>query len=62
MLKRIPGQARDPLYRNSFFIMLSSITNAGCGFFFWMVAARLYSADKVLIRNSTEYYHGRVIS
>ncbi len=53
---------KDPLYKNSIFIMLSSITNAGSGFFFWMVAARLYSADKVLIRNSTEYYHGRVIS
>ena len=38
MLKRILSQARDPLYKNSFFIMLSSITNAGFGFFFWMIA------------------------
>jgi len=38
---------RDPLYKNSFFIMLSSITNAGFGFFFWMIAARLYSAEDV---------------
>ena len=47
MPKRILSQARDPLYKNSFFIMLSSITNAGFGFFFWMIAARLYSAEDV---------------
>lgn len=47
MLKRILSQVRDPLYKNSFFIMLSSITNAGFGFFFWMIAARLYSAEDV---------------
>jgi len=39
MFKRILWQVRDPLYRNSFFIMLSSVTNAGFGFFFWMIAA-----------------------
>ncbi len=47
MLKRILSQVGDPLYKNSFFIMLSSITNAGFGFFFWMIAARLYSAEDV---------------
>ena len=40
---------RDPLYKNSFFIMLSSIINAGFGFFFWMIAARLYSAEDVVL-------------
>lgn len=39
--------ARDPLYKNSVFMMLSSVTNAGFGFFFWMIAARLYSAEDV---------------
>lgn len=47
MLKKLIRQAKDPLYKNSFFIMLSSITNAGFGFFFWMIAARLYSAEDV---------------
>ena len=47
MLKRILKQAKDPLYKNSFFIMLSSITNAGFGFFFWMTAARLYPKEDV---------------
>jgi len=36
-----------PLYKNSFLIMLSSIINAGFGFFFWVFAARLYSAEDV---------------
>ncbi|MEM2925819.1 MAG: oligosaccharide flippase family protein [Methanocellales archaeon] len=38
---------RDPLYKNSFFIMLSSVSNAIFGFFFWMVAARLYPKSEV---------------
>lgn len=39
--------ARDPLYRNSFFMAFTSIFNAGCGFFFWMMAARLYTIEEV---------------
>ncbi len=46
-MHRLIQRLRDPLYKNSFFIMLSSITNAGFGFFFWMIAARLYSAEDV---------------
>ncbi|MCD6213638.1 MAG: oligosaccharide flippase family protein [Candidatus Desulfofervidus sp.] len=38
---------RDPLYKNSFFIMLTSISNAGFGFFFWMLAAKLYPKEDV---------------
>ena len=38
---------RDPLYKNSFFIMLTSISNAGFGFFFWMLAAKLYPKKDV---------------
>jgi len=38
---------KDPLYRNSFFIVLTSITNAAIGFFFWILAARLYSSDEL---------------
>jgi len=44
MFAGISRQIRDPLYRNSFFIMLSSIANAGFGFLFQMNTERLYSA------------------
>jgi len=38
---------KDPLYRSSLFLVLSSVFNAGCGFFFWMIAARIYSLEDV---------------
>lgn len=44
---KIARLARDPLYRNSFFMAFTSIFNAGCGFFFWMIAARLYTIEEV---------------
>lgn len=37
----------DPLYRNSFFIILSSIATSGFGFFFWTIAARLYPKGEI---------------
>ncbi len=37
----------DPLLKNSIFIMLTSISGAGFGFIFWMLAAKLYSAGDV---------------
>ena len=40
-------QFQEPLIRNSFFIMASSFVAAGFGFFFWMIAARLYSQADV---------------
>lgn len=45
--RAIAGLASDPLYRNSFFTALTNIFNAGCGFFFWMIAARLYTVEQV---------------
>jgi O-antigen/teichoic acid export membrane protein len=45
--RAIVGLARDPLYRNSFFMAFSSVFNAGCGFFFWVIAARLYTIEQV---------------
>ncbi len=38
---------KDPLFKNSFYIMLTSISTAGFGFLFWMLAARLYTAEEV---------------
>lgn len=45
--RAIAGLANDPLYRNSFFMAFSSFFNAGCGFFFWIIAARLYTVEQV---------------
>ena len=44
---RITRYAKDPLYKNSFFIMLTSISSAGFGFVFWLLAARLYPKEDV---------------
>jgi len=45
--KELKEYLKDPLYKNSFFIMLTSISNAGFGFFFWMLAAKLYPKEDV---------------
>jgi len=37
----------DPLYRESFFLISSRALNVLCGFFFWIMAARLYSLEDV---------------
>lgn len=41
------GMLRYPLYRNSLFMAFTSVFNAGCGFIFWMIAARLYTVEQV---------------
>lgn len=38
---------RDSLLRNSLFIMLTTVVNSGLGFVFWVLAARLFTADVV---------------
>jgi len=45
--RKIELMARDSLYRTSFLMAFSNIVSAGCGFFFWIVAARLYSVEEV---------------
>ena len=39
--------SNDSLYRNSIYLMLSTGVMAVFGFFFWMINARLYSAEQV---------------
>lgn len=39
--------SRDPLYKNSFFLMANRVFNAACGFIFWIVAAKYYSIENV---------------
>lgn len=46
-VKQIPQLLKDPLYRGSLFIFLSSVTSSGLGFVFWIVATRFYSQAEV---------------
>lgn len=45
--RTISGMAKDGLYRTSFFMAFANLMGAGCGFFFWIVAARLYTVEQV---------------
>jgi O-antigen/teichoic acid export membrane protein len=38
---------KDPLYKNSIFLMLSTFVGSALGFIYWIVAARLYSVEAV---------------
>jgi O-antigen/teichoic acid export membrane protein len=38
---------KDPLYKNAYFLIFSSLTSAGSGFFFWLIADRFYSTEDV---------------
>jgi len=38
---------KDPIYKSSLFILLSSLSNAGFGFLFWIMAAKLYPKDQL---------------
>jgi nitrate reductase NapE component len=49
---------RDPLLKNSIFIMLTSISSAGFGFIFWMLAAKLYSPQDGRDRNRPHLLDG----
>jgi len=42
----------DPLHRNSLFLMGSTAIMAAVGFFFWIVAARLYSQEAIGLAGS----------
>ena len=41
------GCFREPMYRNSIYIILNSLSSAGLGFIFWIFAARLFSTSDV---------------
>lgn len=46
-LSRVKHHLHDPLFKNTYFLLLSSLTAAGSGFFFWLIAARFYSTEDV---------------
>ena len=45
--KEIKTHLKDPLYKNSFFILLTLITSGLFGFLFWILAAKFYSQEEV---------------
>lgn len=43
---------KDPLIRNSYFLILGSAASAGSGFIFWIIASKYYSAENIGIASS----------
>lgn len=43
---------KDPIYQNSFFILLTLVTGAIFGFIFWIIAAKLYPQEYVGINTA----------
>src|SRR5579871_147521 len=52
MRKIIRDLYTDSLFRNSFFLMLNTGLQAGLGFFFWLVCARIYDPGNVGLATS----------
>ena len=45
--KELKKHLSDPLFKNAYFLMFSSLSSAGSGFFFWLIAARFYSTADI---------------
>lgn len=45
--QKVKNSFKDPLFRNSFYLVLSRFINLGAGFLFWLAAAKLYSVEAV---------------
>jgi len=43
----IKKQIKDPLYKTSFFLLLTSTLNSVAGFIFWIIAAKLYPQEDI---------------
>ncbi len=46
-IKKFKLYLKDPLYKNSFFLLLSSISNGVIGFIFWIIAAKMYPQEDI---------------
>src|SRR4030042_891999 len=44
---------KSPLYRNSLFLMTSTVARAGLGFIFWIIVARIYTEVEVGLGSAT---------
>jgi O-antigen/teichoic acid export membrane protein len=47
LIGRARAHLRDPLYRNAYALMASTVITSGLGVAFWVTAARLYDAEDV---------------
>lgn len=47
LLKRIKKEYEDPLYRNSHYLMINSISASFLGFVFWIIIARSFNTNEV---------------
>jgi len=47
LFKTFSGIYKNPLYRNSFWLMAGAFMMAGVGFFYWLIAARLYTPTQI---------------
>lgn len=47
IISKSKEQLKDPLFKNSLFIILSSLESAVFGFFFWFLAAKLYTVEEI---------------
>ena len=45
--KNLKSHLCDPLFKNSYFLMMSTVVGSVLGFVFWMAVARLYTPDEV---------------
>jgi len=45
--KGTEAASERPRFKNAYFLMFSSLTSAGSGFFFWLIAARFYSVADI---------------
>jgi len=52
IVKIVRSDLGNPLLRNSFYLMLSTISGAGSGFFFWYFAAQFYSEESIGIASA----------
>lgn len=50
-IRRLPGLLQrtvtDSLVRNSFYLMVSTVTTAGLGYFFWIIAAHIFTKQEI---------------
>ncbi|MFH1134318.1 MAG: oligosaccharide flippase family protein [Nanoarchaeota archaeon] len=53
---------KDSLFRNSFYLMLSTYVTTGLGFFFWMINTRLYQPEDVGLATTLISVMGLIIS
>jgi len=62
LLLNIPRYLKEPLIKNSIFLMFTSISSAGSGFIFWIFAARYYSPIEVGIASALVSSMGVIIT